>query len=271
MPLYRGSRRILFRSVSPTPGPAAAAFLTRTSGLSTRERNAYITLINGLVADGIFSLLDLLYILATNNTTTAALNLVSSSFSLVTNGSLTFTPDVGYTGDGSTGYLNTQLAPSAATQFTQNSGSIGAYIQTNQTTADASVIMGSALIGSYAYMSPMNTGSVFTFNVNDNVFTGPANTTSKGAWTASRTSSSQIDLYKNGSTTPFGTNAAATSVAPSTVPWALFALNTNGVISNFSAYQASAFFAGGGLTSAQAVSVNNRINAYMAALGANVY
>src|SRR5215471_17837360 len=97
-----GTRRSLLKrnTLGPTPGPQASAFLARTSGLSTQERNAYINLINGLVSDGVWSLLDALYVMATNTTSTAALNLVSTSFSLVTHGSMTFTADVGYTGDG---------------------------------------------------------------------------------------------------------------------------------------------------------------------------
>src|SRR5712671_3147809 len=165
------------------PGDAAqtTAFLARTSGLSLTESTAYRNLINGMVSDGTFQLLDIFYILATNTTTTAALNLCGTSFSLVTHGSLTFTADIGYTGDGSTGYLDTQLAPSAGVNFTQNSGSIGAYVQTNRTTADTSVIVGSSVIGSFAFLALMNTGSVVSYNVNDNVFTNPANTTTNGS------------------------------------------------------------------------------------------
>jgi hypothetical protein len=41
--------------------PQAAAFLARTSGLSLVERRAYINLINGMVTDGDWALLDALY------------------------------------------------------------------------------------------------------------------------------------------------------------------------------------------------------------------
>jgi hypothetical protein len=268
---------------SCTPGTQATNFLARTSGLSGTETTAYCNLINGLVTDGIItgtlsgaagcgSVLDALYIVATNTTTTANLNLCGTSFGLVKTGTVTFTADVGYTGDGSTGFLDTQWIPiTNAVNFTLNSASIGAYIQTNQVTADASVIMGSATTGEFSYMSPMNTGSVFTFNVNDNTFTGPANTTAKGAWAASRTSSSQINLYKNGSTTPFGANAAASSTALPSSNMLLLALSNNGTPAVFTTYQGSAFFMGGGLTSTQAVAINNRINAYMTALGHAVY
>src|ERR1039457_3408340 len=81
------------------------AFLARTSGLSGTETTAYTNLINGLVSDGTWSLLDALYIFATNSTTTANLNLISTSFGLTQHGTVTFSADHGYTGDGTAGYL----------------------------------------------------------------------------------------------------------------------------------------------------------------------
>ena len=50
------------------------AFLARTSGLSGPETSAYTRMINGMVADGTWALLDALYVFATNNTTTANLD-----------------------------------------------------------------------------------------------------------------------------------------------------------------------------------------------------
>jgi hypothetical protein len=41
--------------------------------------------------------------------------------------------------------------------------------------------------------------------------------------------------------------------------------------SGFTTDQIAAAFIGGGLTGIQAAAINNRINAYMAALGVNIY
>jgi hypothetical protein len=65
--------------------------------------------------------------------------------------------------------------------------------------------------------------------------------------------------------------ASTTTQGASNQPIALFALNNGGTLSNFSSDQISAFFLGGGLTSAQAFDINTRINAYMAALGHNIF
>src|SRR5208283_3321474 len=86
--------------------------------------------------DGTWSLLDALYIFATNTTTTAALNLVSSSFTGTVNGTLTFSADNGWTGDGSTGYFGTNFIPSIALGNCKlNSCSMGIYDLTSNTGA----------------------------------------------------------------------------------------------------------------------------------------
>jgi hypothetical protein len=113
----------------------ATTFLARTSGLSGTESTAYTNMICGMVADGTWSKFDALYIFATNTTTTANLNLVSTSYG-ITNVSTTptFTADVGYTTSGGTVQLNTNYNPNTnGVQFTLNSASLGVYIQTNDT------------------------------------------------------------------------------------------------------------------------------------------
>src|SRR5262245_58714994 len=96
----------------------AAQFLARTSGLDTAHTNAYTALIDGLVADGIWSKLDLLHIYATQDSTNALLNLISSSFTGITHGSPTFTADRGFTGvsGSSTVYIDTQFNPNSGTR-----------------------------------------------------------------------------------------------------------------------------------------------------------
>jgi hypothetical protein len=84
-------------------------------------------MICGMVTDGTWSLLDALYIFATNNTTTANLNLVSTSFGITQVGTVTFAADTGYTGDGSTGALGTNFNPNVVSgvNYSLNSASFG--------------------------------------------------------------------------------------------------------------------------------------------------
>src|SRR2546423_12896093 len=106
----------------PTSSHSAAYnnFIARTSGLDATHLTAYAALLDGLTTDGFFdgagnsTLLDALYIYATVNRTTALLNLVKNAFSCIENGTVSFSADRGYTGDGSSFYLNTQFVPSSA-------------------------------------------------------------------------------------------------------------------------------------------------------------
>src|SRR6266404_3514163 len=83
----------IWTSGTTVPGSCAqsTAFLARTSGLDTTHTNAYNSLICGLVTNGVFSKFDFLYIYATQNSTTALLNLISTSFNSTVHGAPTFT------------------------------------------------------------------------------------------------------------------------------------------------------------------------------------
>lgn len=111
-----------------------------TYGLTTTERNAYDTMITGIVNDlggstasSTWPIFDVLYILATTSTGVAALNLISSSYSIVSHGSPVFTADQGYVGTAAA-YLDTQLNTGSGlitTNFLQDSASAWVWSLTN--------------------------------------------------------------------------------------------------------------------------------------------
>jgi hypothetical protein len=283
----------------PPPPPSctqAANFLARTSFLNGAESGAYTALICGLVSDGIItgtmngansgsgacgSILDALYILATNNTTTAALNLCGTSYSLITNGATTFVPDTGISGNGTTGFLNTQFVPQSVTapNFTVNSASIGAYDRTSSTVVSSTATIIGISSTSQSYIQPLTTAALMASDINTTTFPGQApNTNRQGAWATSRTSNSTISIYKNGSSTPLATIStgdAATEPATASIAFTILAQGTlSGSVpagQKFTTDQISAAFIGGALTGTQAAAINNRINAYMTALGVNIY
>ena len=77
---------------APTHSPQALAYLARTVGGNEGGNGANIaTLIDGLVADGVWSKLDCLYVLAQQNATDALLNLIGTSYSLTNVGAARFT------------------------------------------------------------------------------------------------------------------------------------------------------------------------------------
>jgi hypothetical protein len=267
-----------------TPGTAATNFLARTSGLSTTETNATCNLINGMVADGTItgnlsgatgcgSILDGLYIIATNTTTTANLNLCGTSYGLTAHGSPTFTADHGYTGNGSSAYLDTGFTPSGAGGNTSlDSATIGVYDLSNRAANGGSTEMGSGSGGPTSYTALGVLGSTNTASVEVNGSTFPNVTgvgTSNGLTAISRTSSSAFSLYKNASSTPVGSPSSTASASMPILPYYILAMSAGPT--NFTSDQLSAAFFGGGVTGAQYLAISNRINAYMTALGINQY
>ena len=109
-----------------------------TYGLSTTERNAYDTMITGIVSDlggntslATWPVFDFLYIFATASPAVAALNLISSSYPIIVHGSPTFNPDHGYTGIASA-YLDTQFVPNVGTpNYVEDNASAWLWTLTN--------------------------------------------------------------------------------------------------------------------------------------------
>ena len=88
------------------------------------------TLIDGLVADGVWAKLDALYVLAQQNQSDANLNLIGTSYSITAglfqDRVAAFTSYVGYSNFGA---LNTAFDPSIAPSphFVQNNASVGVW------------------------------------------------------------------------------------------------------------------------------------------------
>lgn len=267
-PVFAGQ---YFGWLAPTGCSTSATFLARTSGLSGVETLAYQIMICGMVADGTFGLLDALYIFATNTTTTANLNLVSTSFGITNvGGTPTFTADVGYT-TSATVALNTNFL--TGTQFTLNSASMGVAIQTNDTSSSVVFDMG-ATDGTHLAEMSANLSLQQVIELNDAGFSTGVATTSKGLWGGSRTGAGAVAFYGNGSSTPTFTSTLASTALLTTGTMFIGARNNSvGGIANPASRQYSAAWIGAGLTGAQFASISSRINTYLASMPTpvNVY
>lgn len=94
------------------------------------------TLVTSLKASGVWSLLDVLYVFATDgNNDFATLNWKApSSYKISRSGTVTFTTNQGYVSNGTNGYLNTGWIPSSnGVNYTLNSASLITYIQSHVT------------------------------------------------------------------------------------------------------------------------------------------
>lgn len=255
-------------------GPAAAAFLARTSGLDTLHTNAYATLINGLVVDGVWPKLDVLYVFATKDAATALLNLTSASFNGVANGAPAFAPDLGYTGvDGSTtvyidSTFNSTTAPSP--NFSQNSSHLSAWSNTNAIAgASGGIMIGVASAGLTAPASHLiakfSDGKDY-FRINDNVFGGGVvNANSTGHYVGSRSGASAQAGYRNAVDQGIASQASG---APPNAPISILAvMNVGGAVSFGSALQIGSASIGGNLSPTDVTNFYNRLRSYMTAVG----
>jgi hypothetical protein len=108
----------------------ATTYLARVS-VDAGHTSAYTTLICGLVTDGVWTLLDMLYIYNTQNETTARINLPNATWATTTVGTLTFSADHGYPESDGSNHLSLGFNAAAGTQYTQNSASFGCWSRTS--------------------------------------------------------------------------------------------------------------------------------------------
>lgn len=257
--------------------PQTTAFLARTSGLDATHTNAYKALINGLVADGVWAKLDALWIPATQDQTTAKLNLVSASFALVENGTPTWTVDRGYTGNQSTMFLNTQYTPSTSgTNFLQNSANVGVGVSSARNTATffndagATNAAQTSAIQLLPFSNQLGTGVVFFVNeATDYTKTYAAGGAYQGMWNVSRTGASTTALFKNGSA--FGTPTNTTSTALVALPLWLLTTNNNGSQLGSSDDQVRTAWVGGGFSATDASNMSSRVNTFLTAVGGQIF
>ena len=102
--------------------PETIALLSRMSTTpDITRRNIINDLIKGLKDDGIWNLLDVLVINAAHSAQAGILNWINSSHTSTLVNAPTFTLNQGFTGNGSTSYIDTEYNPSTeAVNFTQN-------------------------------------------------------------------------------------------------------------------------------------------------------
>lgn len=251
----------LFSGGSSLQCSQANAFIARTSGFDAKHTNAYKNLICGLVLDGVFSTLDELQVYATSDSTTAAINLISSSFGGTNNGAI-FSANNGFTTDGVATYFDMGLVPSTAGgNATQNSTSFSYWSLSIGQQANVS---GANDNTRSTILNPRNASDIIRGDVNtgtSSVNFG-SNTDGTGFYTLSRTGANLQTSYKNGA-------FVATDVSASFgLPTSSFNLGRNNNVSPvFTARQFAASAVGGGRNATQETALYNRLRTYMTAVG----
>lgn len=249
--------------------PDAAAYFAAMSVQPDDARKSLINdLIVGLKADGVWSKLDLFYLLALGTQQAANLNAKTpASFTVTPAGTTTFTADRGYTGNGTTGYLDTGFNPTTAPtpNWTQNSASLFCYVNaaTSNTANNALFTWGNT--PNSLRMTPWSGASNVVHRVNNGNSTFSGTITSRiGSQAVSRTASTTTNAQMNGAA--FGATDVTASAAVSSANAEL--LRLAGTIYNGNDRIACAAL-GGGLSGAEMTALHNRTLTYLTAIGAN--
>lgn len=267
-----------------TPSCAqSSTFLAAATDVTlTADKMNYDTTICGVAADFGGTLpTDVWYIWAAPTQATALINVANpGTFNGTLHGTVSFTAYQGFTGDGSTFYIDSGFNPSTATSpnFVQNSATVGVYVLTNRTTPATVWNVGCASGGCSPpgpLFSVLNSGGNMNGSINSATAAQTTSATAQGAWNLTRTTAVGDAIFLNSSENP-AAQSADTSVSVSTVDIIFFGFNSGfGLTSD----QMAAGWIGqgvGGVNPSDGVKsckINNRINTYMATLATpkNVY
>jgi hypothetical protein len=245
----------------------SSTFLAAATGVTlTADKQNYDTLICGLVSDGVWNF-DVLYIWAAPTQATALINLANpGTFNGTTHGTVSFAAYQGFTGDGSTFYIDSGFNPATATtpKFVQNDAVLGVYVLTNRTTGSNLWQIGCTVGACPGLLFDSYSGGSAGGTLNSASIISTGSTTAQGAWNLARSDAVAEGIFLNSTEARVG-GLSDTSVAPTSANIIFFGFNTGfGLVSD----QMAAGWIGSGLNVVATVSVNsckvnNRINTYL--------
>lgn len=249
--------------------PEALALFARFTTPPTESRKRLISaLIKKLKRASVWSQLDALYLTAAADAQAGQRNWKQDLFNLATQGTVTFTADRGYAGNGVDGYLTTGFAPSTAgARYAQDSSHLSLWCR-NNVQSSTQLPMGSRTSAAQHQnlIAPRLGTDVVAFRMNQDVAgASPPNTTSIGHWCARRSGTAAIAIFQNG-TLLLSDTAASTGLSGQNI--VLGALNTGGVVGNFATHQIAAASMGGSLTDGQVYELYAAISQYLWQIGA---
>ena len=258
-------------AAGPSYSAEATAYFAAMSVAPDATRKGLLdALIVGLKSDGVWAKLDWLSITAAHDAQAGRVNAVTPAQVATAVNSPTFTTDRGYTGDGTTSYLNSGWNPTTATtpKMVQNSASMGVWLGTDSSSNTQDDIGTTARASIDGRRSAAATfGANLQSATNDISGTmSPASSVGFSSW--SRYGAASAELFKNG--VSLGTKASTTN-APANGNFFLLAANNVaalGTPTRFSPRRSQAAFWGEQLSAAEHLALYNRLATYMTAIGA---
>jgi hypothetical protein len=240
--------------------PETQALFARMTTPPTYARAVLInTLVGSLVTAGAWSKMDAWWVPAAADTQASLLNWTSSSYTLTPVNAPAFAADRGYTGNGTTSYLDTGFNPvTAAGQFSRDSACFGFWCVNEVTNANPS---GSWDGTDGVTVAPRSGGGYASFRVNQATALSVASVVTKGLTVANRSAAGAMQGYRNGVSV-----GSATTASTAMNSLNLYLCSFSGV--GFNTYQHGAAFAGSSLSAPEQLAVYNALNAYMIGVGA---
>ena len=239
----------------------ASALFDRLSVKPSNSRlNKMNTLFRSLENHGIIEHMDALYLMVAHNEQAACLNWIQDAYDLTPMNGPTFAVDQGYTGNGSSTYLDTGFNPATAVgaKFSQNSGHLSVWSNTSAQGSGNQVEIGNA----NSTIQCRNNLNEARHRLNSGTSGGVGDITEgKGLYVTSRTGplSSDNKLYKNGELI---LSDSSLSQAPDSS--SIFILGRTGSLqaTSYSSRQVSVASIGGGLTQQQVIDFSTALSIY---------
>ena len=228
--------------------PETTAYLaqctTQPSALWTNALNTYI---RQMIIDGNWQLLDRMWILASDNQQNARISIVNPTSTQISEvSSPSWTKDQGYTGNGTSSYLNTNWNPATqGVQYTLNNASVGLYTRNAPAAAPGTAICGNGVAGNGTALLIINRTSLDDFIINSATVSTKTAKASGGLYSVNRTSSTIVSPYYNGSLYTGGSFVQA-STSVQSINVFICAYNSNGAAAGWVTNQISMFFVGSG-------------------------
>lgn len=260
-------RAALYNSGNGTAFPdpydsTTRAFINSLTGSYSKTRlDAINTFIVNLKAAGIWTKLDLVWLLCADNETDAAVDMTGNGFSFTNNG-MSFLAAQGYQGDGASAYLLTDYDPSTdAINFSQNSASLGIYSRTDNTTDATDFGVRGPNYRTFIQTYDIPTRSTVTINQGGSDFLD--DTPTSGFFLLTRTASNVARYYRNGVQVGGVINTVSTGIADSNFEIGVY--NNNGSRQEFSDRRYALSFTGAGLDASEVTTLNTEVNNLLAA------
>lgn len=231
---------------------SALGYALPTPGQQVKQ-NAYVL---ALKAAGIWALLDVLYVFATNGDSNyATLNWKAPTlFQCAKVNSPTFTANLGFNGNGTTSYLNTTWIPSVnGVNYVLNNSSFGGQVNTDQAAANDIVYGATTGVNTSYLITKRLADSQAQWFINNNVGVGTGAAASTGLFHVKRIDAINISAYRNG--VLIASVAGGSSGRPAT-SFFIGGRSDTGVLTLPSSKQIANFWAGAGLNGLEAANYN---------------